>query len=233
MTERIFFEGPLSIRKSPTQENFVVFHAKSISVTGFCLMFEGFHLEKPLIVYRLQVESWGRLSGALISPPGWRLKALLCEQKKREPIMDISFEDIEHAFYYVSSNQIYSNSAILCRETGEIFYISEMGESEDDLPEDIEDPDKYISIPHKNGLDLGKPLVIEFTSQNLPEEIDGVYSIFSRKGAYSRFKELLERKGLLDKWYEFEDRRQKAVLKKWCRENKIRYTENSPGKIED
>jgi hypothetical protein len=30
----------------------------------------------------------------------------------------------------------------------------------DDLPEDIEDSDKYISIPHKNNLDLGKALVM-------------------------------------------------------------------------
>jgi hypothetical protein len=96
----------------------------------------------------------------------------------------------------------------------------------DDLPEDIEDSDKYISIPHKNDLDLGKALVIEFTSQYLPEEIGRVYSIFNRKGAYSRFKELLEKKGFLDKWYKFEDGRQKAALKEWCRKNKIRYTDN-------
>lgn len=147
--------------------------------------------------------------------------------------MDISFEDIELAFYYVSSDQMFSHSAILCRETGEIFYISELGESEDDLPEDIEDPDKYISIPHNSDLGLGKALVIEFTSQYLPEEIDRVYSIFSRKGAYSRYKELLEKKGFLDKWYKFEDERQKAALKEWCRENKIRYTDKPVGKIED
>jgi hypothetical protein len=79
-------------------------------------------------------------------------------------------------------------------KTGEIFYISELFGSEDELPEDIEDPDKYISIPHKNDLGLGKALVIEFTSQYLPGEIDRVYSIFSRKGAYSRYKELLEKK---------------------------------------
>jgi hypothetical protein len=147
--------------------------------------------------------------------------------------MDISFDDIELAFYFVSSDQIFSNIALLSRETGKIFYISNLVGSDDDLPEDIEDPDKYISIPHKNRLDLGKALVIDFTSQYLPEEIDRVYSIFNRKGAYLRFKELLEKKGFLDKWHKFEDERQKAALKEWCRKNKIRYTDNPAGKIEN
>jgi len=51
--------------------------------------------------------------------------------------------------------------------------------------------------------------------------LNRVYSIFHRKGAYSRYKDLLERKGLLDEWYEYENERQKAALKEWCRENNI------------
>jgi hypothetical protein len=152
---------------------------------------------------------------------------------KREQIMDFSFDHIELAFDYVSSDQKFMNSAILCRETGKIFYMSELFGSEDELPEDIEDPDKYISIPHNSDLGLGKALAIEFTLQFLPEEIDRVYSIFSRKGAYSRYKQFLEKKGLLDKWYAFENERQKAALKEWCMENEIRYPDKPLGKIED
>ena len=138
--------------------------------------------------------------------------------------MAISFDDIENAFYFVSSDQEFTNSALLCRETGEIFYDSGLIGPEDDFPEDIEDPDKYISIPHKNRLGLGKDLVIEFSSRYLPEEIDRVYSIFRKKGAYSKYKQLLDKKGLLDKWYEFEDERQKAALREWCNDNEIRIT---------
>lgn len=138
--------------------------------------------------------------------------------------MAISFDDIENAFYFVSSDQEFMNSAFLCRETGEIFYDSGLIGREDDFPEDIEDPDKYISIPHKNRFGLGKDLVIEFSSRYLPEEIDRVYSIFRRKGAYSKYKQLLEKKGLLDKWYEFEDERQKAAIREWCKDNEIRIT---------
>lgn len=112
------------------------------------------------------------------------------------------------------------NNAYLCRETGQIFYTSEMGDS-DDLPEDIDDVEKYIAIPHKNDLDLGKALVFEFVSEYLPEELERVYSIFRRKGAYSRFKDLLASKGALEDWYKFEDQRQKDALKRWCRDNGI------------
>jgi hypothetical protein len=133
--------------------------------------------------------------------------------------MAITFDDIENAFMFVSMDQPYMHGAYLCKETGQMFYTSEMGDS-DELPDDIDEP-KYISIPHKNELDLGKALVIEFVSEFLPEELDRVYSIFRRRGAYSRYKELLSEKGLLDKWYKFEDERQKAALKDWCAENGI------------
>jgi hypothetical protein len=134
--------------------------------------------------------------------------------------MAISFDEIENAFFFVSMDQKYMHDAYLCKETGQIFYTSSMGDS-DELPEDVDDPDKYITIPHKNDLDLGKALVIEFTSEYLPEALDRVYSIFHSGGAYSRYKDLLDEKGLLDKWHRFEDERQKVALKKWCRENSI------------
>ena len=134
--------------------------------------------------------------------------------------MAISFDDIENAFFFVGMDQMFMHNAYLCKETGEIFYTSEMDDS-DELPEDIDDPEKYISIPHKNDLDLGKTLVIEFTSKYLPEELDKVYAIFRRRGAYSRYKDLLESKGALEDWYKFENEREGAALKEWCRENNI------------
>jgi hypothetical protein len=120
--------------------------------------------------------------------------------------MAISFDNIENAFLFVSSDQKYMNNAFISKETGQIFYTSQIVDS-DELPEDIDDPDKYISIPHKTELGLGKAIVIEFTSEYLPEELDRVYSIFRSRGAYSRYKDLLDRKSFLDKWYKFEDER--------------------------
>ena len=39
--------------------------------------------------------------------------------------MGINFSDLEHAFLFVSSAQMLINSAVICKETGEIFYASE------------------------------------------------------------------------------------------------------------
>ena len=135
--------------------------------------------------------------------------------------MPIKFSDIEDAFFFVSMGEMYMNSAILCIETGEIFYISDFGDS-DELPEDIDDNlDKYIDIPHKNELDLGKSLVLEFSAMQLPDNFEQINSFFHKKGAYSKFKKLLEGKGLIDKWYTFEEAEQKNALMEWIKENDI------------
>lgn len=134
--------------------------------------------------------------------------------------MAVSWDEIENAFLYVSMDQEFMHNAYLCKESGEAFYTSELGDS-DELPEDIDDPKKYISIPHKNELNLGKDLVIEFTAEYLPEELEKVDSIFRRRGAYSRYKDLLESKGMIEDWFQFEEKRTSVALKEWCKENKI------------
>ena len=133
--------------------------------------------------------------------------------------MPIKFNDIFDAFSFVSMGEMFMNSAILCLETGEVFYISDFGDS-DELPDDIDDP-KYIEIPHKNELNLGRPLVLEFTDTHIPEDFDQVDSFFQRRGAYAKFKNLLNTKGLLAEWYEFEEQEQVKALKDWCKDNGI------------
>jgi hypothetical protein len=137
--------------------------------------------------------------------------------------VEISFDDIEYAFMYISSNQQYMNNAYLCKETGKIFYTSEMYDS-DELPEDIEDHDKHITIPHKNDLQLVKSLVFEFASKYLPDELDKINPFFYGRGAYSRYEDFSDRKGLLDKWYKFVDERQNTALEQLCLDNNIEFT---------
>ena len=135
--------------------------------------------------------------------------------------MSIKFEDIENAFEFVSSGLQFENSAIIDKTTGEIYYTSEMS-GIDEIPKDIElESDRYVGIPHKNDLNLGRNLVFQFSSQYLQDEIDEIYSLFNRKGAYRRYKNLLESKGLLEEWYSFEDEHQKSALLEWCEENDI------------
>ena len=134
--------------------------------------------------------------------------------------MKIKFSEIEDAFLYVSMGYMRGNQAILCKETGRIYYISGLGDS-DELPDDIEDSKKYIEIPHKNELDLGKNLVMRFVIEFMPDDIYRVENIFKRKGAYSRFKSLLEKEGQLKEWHDYENKWRVIALKDWCYDNKI------------
>jgi hypothetical protein len=63
--------------------------------------------------------------------------------------------------------------------------------------------------------------VLEFVRQTLPSETDKVQRIFSAKAAYARFKDLMDRKGALDQWYNFEARAEEEALRTWCTLNSI------------
>jgi hypothetical protein len=75
---------------------------------------------------------------------------------------------------------------------------------EDGLPEDIEDGTLYLVVPHKNDLDLGRELVYQFLETEASEIEGQVVAAFRQRGAYAKFKSILERHGLLQNWYDFE-----------------------------
>lgn len=135
--------------------------------------------------------------------------------------MTVEFKDISEAFDFVCFGQLYTHQAFLDKETGKIYWHSEFGENEEELPEDIDD-EKYIEIPHKNELDLGKRLALEFTYEHLPGEANEIESVFRRKGAYSKFRALLEREGVIEKWYEYEAKAGEMALRTWCKDNGIK-----------
>lgn len=132
----------------------------------------------------------------------------------------MTYDSIEEAFLFVSGAAPCECIAVVHRKTGESFFASLMSDY-DELPEDVDESDDYIGIPHKNDLDLGKPLVMDFVRSRCPEEIDRVLTIFRRRGAYGRFMDLLEQKGLLDEWYAFEQQRTREALLHWCEKNGI------------
>ena len=135
--------------------------------------------------------------------------------------MAVSFSDIRLAFEFVSSGGMGQNEAYLDRQSGKIYWHSEFGDNQEELPDDIDD-EKYISILDKRELDLGKPLVLDFARQFLPDDYDEVSHIFSRRGAYRRYKDLLVRRGALERWYDFSNNAEEAALREWCAENGIK-----------
>jgi hypothetical protein len=136
----------------------------------------------------------------------------------------VKLTDVADAFLFVSSDQYGMHTAILNKATGEIYYRSEMGDL-DEIDEDEFDWENCIKIPHKNDLELGRELVLEFVEEHLPDEYDRVLQIFRKRGAYGRFKSLLESRGLLQSWFDFENRREERALRQWCEENGIELTD--------
>ena len=139
--------------------------------------------------------------------------------------MPTSFKDILEAFEFVGmSGSLGENLAFFCRRTGKIYWhseSSEVAELNDELPDGVSDEEKYIAIPDKLELDLGKPLALDFAREWLPGDFDEVRYIFSRKGAYRKFRALLIRRKALDRWYEFESKATERALRDWCALNSI------------
>jgi hypothetical protein len=110
--------------------------------------------------------------------------------------MPVSFQEILTAFEFVGFTGLGEHLAILCRRTGKIYLHSEFSdfdELNDELPDDVEDDEKYLTIPNKRELGLGKPLALEFARKFLPGDFDEVRYIFGKRKAYSKFRALLIR----------------------------------------
>jgi hypothetical protein len=135
--------------------------------------------------------------------------------------MPVSFRDLQEAFEFVGAASGAEHQAFLCRESGKIYCHSELADDLDPLPDDVDDPEKFLPIPDKMDLDLGKPLALDFARQFLPGDFDEVRQFFSRRGAYARFKDLLARRGALDQWYDFEARAEERALRLWCEAHSI------------
>lgn len=134
--------------------------------------------------------------------------------------MGINFNEIEDAFMFVSMGKPYEHMAYLSKDSGKIYYHSEYGDNPEELPDDIDDA-IYVAIPHKRELGLGKNLALEFAYKFIKQKAELVGSIFRKKGAYSKFKNLLEQLGELDHWYQYEEETQRKYLIEWCEENEI------------
>ncbi len=136
----------------------------------------------------------------------------------------VKWIDLESAFEFVSFSES-GAEAFVQKSTGRVFLCSEASDLDELADAGIDDEnwdgEDMIPIPNKRDLDLGQSLVFRFVAERIPDELDRVHRAFSRRGAYARFKDLLDEKNLLQAWYEFESEAQRVVLREWCEENGI------------
>lgn len=134
--------------------------------------------------------------------------------------MTIKFSDILDLFELVNFGSPFDHEGYICKESGKTYFYSELGDNEEELPNDVND-EKYLAIPYKNELNLGNNLALDFTLEYLPTDYEKVRLIFNRKGAYARFKSLLESTDKIDEWYKFEAKRIEEALREWCTEQGV------------
>jgi hypothetical protein len=66
-------------------------------------------------------------------------------------VVTVKYDELLEAFDFVSFAAPMEHQAYIDRTTGEIYWVSEA--VDDELPEDLDESDRYITIPHKNDLD--------------------------------------------------------------------------------
>ncbi len=115
----------------------------------------------------------------------------------------------------------------------QIHWSSDCHDIEETHPEDIHDPGLYLFVPQKHDLDLGNRLVFRFVEDHLPDLYQNVRDIFRQKGAFSRFKDLLQRQGQLEAWHRYEERSTEAALREWCQIKELLLDQGESGLHED
>jgi hypothetical protein len=134
--------------------------------------------------------------------------------------MKVAFIEMESAYDFVNSAGYGEHAAVLDKATGNIYCHSESG-GIDEIPEELWESDDAIEIPHKKDLGLGNSLVFDFVRSRLPDDVATVREIFSKRGAYARYKDLVESRGLLQEWYEYDQQANAEAIRSWCKDNGI------------
>jgi hypothetical protein len=139
----------------------------------------------------------------------------------------VNLDELVMAYEWVSSDGPVETAAHVSRIDGSIHWQGDGVEEE--LPEDIEGDTRYVQAPHRRELDLGSHLALRFAAQHLSDaDYDQVRAIFGRRGAFGRFKDLLDHRGKLQLWYDYQEQALAEALREWCEESGLELSEKRP-----
>lgn len=140
----------------------------------------------------------------------------------------VKLSELVDAYDWVSVDGPFENLAYVSRDSGKIWLVTDFDDGGgDEPPEDILDESKYLSVPSKRELDLGRNLALRFADEALPNEYERVKGFFAKSGAYGRFKDLLDERGRLEDWYAYEAAGVREALREWATENEVEIVEES------
>ena len=137
----------------------------------------------------------------------------------------VKFADLLDGFEFSSFGGSEQIVAYIGLDSGTVYLTSSEQEfeaaSEIELPADIHTSDRYVAIPGKNDLDLGRDLALSFVRQHLADDYETVFAYFTKRGAYARFKNLLDDRNAMERWYEHQRVETEIALRAWCKDNDI------------
>jgi hypothetical protein len=133
-----------------------------------------------------------------------------------------AFDELLEAFEWVGMEPNELHHAYVCRATGQVYCSTDAdGVPKDELPEDVDDPEKYASPPHKRQLELGSALALRFASEHVPARFGQIEAGFRRRGGFGRSKAILEQEHKLAAWYDYESAATVQALRDWVREERL------------
>lgn len=144
---------------------------------------------------------------------------------KQSETVPVKFSELLDAFEFSNVGGTTEYHAYVGLDTGKFYFVTGQDDLDEEVPDDIDELDRYLHMPDKWDLDLGSRLVFAFAEQVMPDYYDTVRDIFRRRGAYGRFKDFLDAKRMLERWYDFEAKATERALRAWCQENDIELTD--------
>jgi hypothetical protein len=126
----------------------------------------------------------------------------------------VKADDLIEALDWIQADIQSDHAAYVERATGEVICFSP--ELDEDDPEDFENDERFLAVPNRFDLELGARTALDFARSHMPDDAERVASYFRGKGAFRRFKDLLDLRGQTEAWYEFEHHAAKLAFKAWC-----------------
>jgi hypothetical protein len=138
----------------------------------------------------------------------------------------VDLDKLYSAFDFANGDPLNGVSSYVSRSTGETHLVA----PDHDLPppDDLDTSDDYLCLPDRRDLNLGRNMVFDFVQETMPDEWETVRAIFSRRGAYARFKDLLGYRNMTEAWHRYEETRTYVALRTWCQAEGLEVAISNP-----
>ena len=119
-----------------------------------------------------------------------------------------------------------SSTCYFNKETNDILWQWDYNKEYSTYKEEDEANDNIINMFdyfYKNDYDIMQDFIDTIEDINLREKL---YYATRGRGAFSRFRYIIESNDLLDDWYKYKDEKYKTIAKEWCVDNNIEFEED-------